>query len=483
MPTEASTQRLQADDDLAPAQQPAQETSTARRERSWSKLARPAAVTIVAISVAAIVLDMIVVLTFPAAVPSIDATRFSSLAPTIAGIPLAVVVMVLTLRRPENPAGWLLGSFVVLVLVGGLCSDYLYHWLYGHDLPVGPVTPLALIAASGGPASFFGITALLLVFPDGHVLSRRWRGVVWLNLVLAALSWHSSALRSPRDRRRSPPVAQPDRHRRCAPARERGEQRRGPRIVRCGRHRPGRAGNPLPTVGSGRATADQVVRCWRGGPRSRNLDRGYRLAESADLDDARSRHRRGHRLHRPARVHRGGRSQIPPVRHRLHHQPGAHLRNARRADHGGVRGHRRGDWDPRGERRKAEPRAVDPRHSNRGRGLPAGTRAHSEGGQPAGVRTAGDTIRGAERVLRTRCGDLCRGRGVAPDGAGAPGGDGSGVGDGVVACERRATRGGDIPGRTGWASIPADEQRDAPGVAGGDPHSRGASTRASCSGP
>jgi hypothetical protein len=129
-----------------------------------------------------------VVLTFPPAVPSIDATRFSSLAPTIAGIPLAVVAMVLTLRRPRNPTGWLLGTFVVLLLVSGLGSDYLYHWLYGHDLPLAPVAPLALFTAAAGPAFFFEVTALLLVFPDGHLLSKRWRGVLWLNLFLAALA-------------------------------------------------------------------------------------------------------------------------------------------------------------------------------------------------------------------------------------------------------------------------------------------------------
>ena len=153
-----------------------------------SKLAQPAALAIAAVSLAAIVLDMVVVLTFPAAVPSFDATRFSSLAPTIAGIPLAVVVVVLTLRRPGNPAGWLLGALLVLVIVSELGSDYLDHWLYGHDLPQALVTPLALIAASAGPASFFGLTALLLVFPDGRLLSKRWRGVVWLNVVLAALA-------------------------------------------------------------------------------------------------------------------------------------------------------------------------------------------------------------------------------------------------------------------------------------------------------
>ncbi len=161
---------------------------TARWQSKVSKLARPAALTMAAVAVAAIVLDMIVVLTFPAAVPGSDATRFSSLAPTIAGIPLAVVVVVLTLRRPRNPAGWLLGALLVLVYVSGLGSDYLDHWLYGHDLPQTLVTPLALISASAGPACFFGLTILLLVFPDGHLLSKNWRSVVWLNVVLAALA-------------------------------------------------------------------------------------------------------------------------------------------------------------------------------------------------------------------------------------------------------------------------------------------------------
>ncbi len=162
--------------------------TTARWQSKVSRLARPAALTMGAVAVAAIVLDMVVVLTFPAAVPGSDATRFSSLAPTIAGIPLAVVVVVLTLRRPRNPAGWLLGALLVLVYVSGLGSDYLDHWLYGHDLPQTLVTPLALISASAGPASFFGLTILLLVYPDGHLLSKNWRSVVWLNVVLAALA-------------------------------------------------------------------------------------------------------------------------------------------------------------------------------------------------------------------------------------------------------------------------------------------------------
>src|SRR5579864_1394414 len=148
---------------------PAQATTT------LSKVVRPAALLMAALAAGGFVLDMVVVLTFPAAVPSFDATRLSELAFTIPGVPLAVIATVLMLRRPSNPAGWLLGSLLVLSLFSALGSDYVYHWLYGHDLPRTLVTPLALLSASAGPAFFFALTTLLLVFPDGHLLSRRWR--------------------------------------------------------------------------------------------------------------------------------------------------------------------------------------------------------------------------------------------------------------------------------------------------------------------
>ncbi len=162
--------------------------NTGHRHVSWSKGARPAALTMGGVAVVAVVIDLLVVLTFPAAIPSSDATRLSSLASVLPLIPLAVVATVLALRRPANPAGWLLGSLLLLGLFSDLGSDYMLHWLYGHNVPRAGVTPLALVAMSAGPPSFFPLTTLLLVFPDGHLLSKRWRGFVWLNVVLAAFA-------------------------------------------------------------------------------------------------------------------------------------------------------------------------------------------------------------------------------------------------------------------------------------------------------
>ena len=167
---------------------PTEATTRVRSHETLSKLALPAGLAIGAIALASVVLDMIVVLTFPASVPSFDATQVSSLAPTLTGVPLAAVVMVLVLRRPRNPAGWLLGTLLVLELISELGSDYLFHYLYGHDVARTLVTPLALISVSAGASCFFALTTLLLVFPDGHLVSNRWRSFVWLNVILAALA-------------------------------------------------------------------------------------------------------------------------------------------------------------------------------------------------------------------------------------------------------------------------------------------------------
>jgi hypothetical protein len=85
-------------------------------------------------------------------------------------------------RRPENPIGWLLLAIGAswAATTTSTYSDYTLK--LHHDLPGG-----ALVASVGGafwlPAIGMTGTFLLLLFPDGHLPSRRWRYVAWASAV------------------------------------------------------------------------------------------------------------------------------------------------------------------------------------------------------------------------------------------------------------------------------------------------------------
>lgn len=92
----------------------------------------------------------------------------------------AVAGHVIATRRPGNSIGWMFLVAGVLTTFGKLASAYAAYWLDTGDGPgalgraaacyeVVQWIPFVLV-----PATF-----LLLVFPDGRLLSRRWRAVAW----------------------------------------------------------------------------------------------------------------------------------------------------------------------------------------------------------------------------------------------------------------------------------------------------------------
>jgi hypothetical protein len=106
----------------------------------------------------------------------------------------AVVGAVVVGRRPGNRVGWLLCSTGLLILLGACATQYAVATLLGpwSALPGGPVAAwLAPWTTVLGLSLWFW---LLLLFPDGHLPSPRWRPVAWLYVVLGVAGIGSLAL-------------------------------------------------------------------------------------------------------------------------------------------------------------------------------------------------------------------------------------------------------------------------------------------------
>jgi hypothetical protein len=101
----------------------------------------------------------------------------------------ATVGLVLALRRPGNPIGWLYGA-------AGLAWAYtvpVQPWIdqlvrERRPLPLVPQIVAATGDLSWAPAIALGVTLPALLLPNGHLRSRRWRLVVVTSVTGAALA-------------------------------------------------------------------------------------------------------------------------------------------------------------------------------------------------------------------------------------------------------------------------------------------------------
>jgi signal transduction histidine kinase len=80
---------------------------------------------------------------------------------------LAVVAYLTSRRRPENPVGWMLG-------VSALCLGAATFGTAAAEQPY-----LGWLSGMGMLATCLSLTFLFLLFPTGHLPSRRWRPVAW----------------------------------------------------------------------------------------------------------------------------------------------------------------------------------------------------------------------------------------------------------------------------------------------------------------
>jgi hypothetical protein len=100
----------------------------------------------------------------------------------VASLAFAVVGALVVSRVPGNPIGWIFCVVGLILSLGDLAYHYGDYALYGApgSLP-GAVVAVWLNQLGVPPA--FGLVALsLLLFPNGRLLSRRWRPALWLGI-------------------------------------------------------------------------------------------------------------------------------------------------------------------------------------------------------------------------------------------------------------------------------------------------------------
>ena len=91
-------------------------------------------------------------------------------------------------RLPRNPIGWL---FIVLALIEGvyeLAFGYTHYALHADPGALPGAEWMAWVSNWTGPLSPVFIVAALLLFPDGHPPTPRWRWVLWLCVPQVALT-------------------------------------------------------------------------------------------------------------------------------------------------------------------------------------------------------------------------------------------------------------------------------------------------------
>jgi hypothetical protein len=127
-------------------------------------------------------------------------TPTATRAPAALGIGFVLVFMsfatvgaLVASRQPANLIGWIFCVLGLFLPVATASEEYALYVLETRpdSLPGGEV--MAWLAAwFAGPINFAMLSFVLLLFPDGRLLSRRWRPVVWANLIaiLLIIAWN-----------------------------------------------------------------------------------------------------------------------------------------------------------------------------------------------------------------------------------------------------------------------------------------------------
>ena len=140
----------------------------------------------------------LIVLLAAAAIPLAVAAHQNPAANTVellaVTLPFAATGLIVAMRQPRNPVGWLMLCFAVSFLLSIEAGSYdLARYRFGAGLPLGPVA--LLLQLMWEPALVLGPVAVLL-FPTGRLPSARWRWVLRVYLAVGLFLFAILALKS-----------------------------------------------------------------------------------------------------------------------------------------------------------------------------------------------------------------------------------------------------------------------------------------------
>ncbi|MDP9301297.1 MAG: hypothetical protein M3P43_10460, partial [Actinomycetota bacterium] len=104
-------------------------------------------------------------------------------------IGFAVMGTLLAARKPRNPTGWIFLSIAILGALSGVSTQYVFRSSNIAPLPLTAWVawvhdPLNWLVFPAGLATFF-----FLLFPDGHLPSRRWRWMAWFAVLIVCVGF------------------------------------------------------------------------------------------------------------------------------------------------------------------------------------------------------------------------------------------------------------------------------------------------------
>jgi MFS family permease len=101
------------------------------------------------------------------------------LAHALIALTYAVVGALVVTRRPDNPIGWLLGFIAVPSALACLADQYARYGLLTRPGSLPAAAWAAWVGTWIWLFSFLTVPFLLLLFPEGRLLSSHWRWAVW----------------------------------------------------------------------------------------------------------------------------------------------------------------------------------------------------------------------------------------------------------------------------------------------------------------